>query len=906
MAPKTPRRRRVVRVGAAYAAVAFVAAQVADIVLPALELPAGSMRLVLGLLAGAFPVVVAAAWFLDLNRAEARRGGEPAGPDPPSLPHRLLGVTPGGIAAAAAVAVLALGSSLAWALRTVDPPPPSLDPELVAVLPFRVSSDPPLAYLDEGMMDLVAASVSGAGGLRTVESRRVLGAWRQLEAGGVGGVGGSDRDHALEVARMLGAGRLLTGGVVGHPDVLVITGELREAAQGRVLSHGRVEGSLESLGVLADRLGWRLLAVGEGEGEDRVASLSQVPASSLRLYLEGRRAYRSGTYGEAADRYAAALRQDSTFVLAALGILHVYGWVDVPPAVVTRSTRLVSRERERLSPLDRLHVDEVLGPAFPGATSGRDLVEAARRLAEAAPDRAEGWYRYGDRLLHLGTASGIPDAHARALRAFDRAIALDSTFSVPLLHRMEYALAAGDTGTVLRLARGPGARARGGISADQLQWLTALARGSASELDAFRGRVERSEVQDLAYVIHTAQVGPFDLETAERAARTLERTALTAGERWDAMSEVRVLERNRGRPSRGDVALSAGLQWAPDPLGSAGWVRRIEDALFWDGKPEDGDEALARLVPLEATPEHPGSLDALQEVRCWAEQWRLHRGDDAQTEESVRRIAAHGENPRSPGAFARLCTLLLEAVAADLRGRPDAPDRLEALDALLRTAPPVPTALLHGANLTAARLFEAQGDRERALAAVRRRYHLYWHPAPVFLSTMLREEGRLALLVGDPEGAGRAYRHFLALRSDPEPELRREVDEVRAILGPTEHDATEGPQRGRRTRLAHRRANQSNPRFRRRATSTKDQSSPGSVPIRSASRLSMVAIFAGLTTEGTGRPTDRKSSAIETSPGRPRFAALVIITTQRGSCPSPTGPRETTRAGRCCRASRSV
>jgi hypothetical protein len=83
-------------------------------------------------------------------------------------------------------------------------------------------------------------------------------------------------------------------------------------------------------------------------------------------------------------------------------------------------------------------------------------------------------------------------------------------------------------------------------------------------------------------------------------------------------------------------------------------------------------------------------------------------------------------------------------------------------------------------NLEVARLRERQGDLRAALAAVRRRpyaYHLTDYLAP-----HLREEGRLAALTGDRSGAIKAYRHYLALRSDPEPALRPAVDTIRAEL----------------------------------------------------------------------------------------------------------------------------
>ena len=51
---------------------------------------------------------------------------------------------------------------------------------------------------------------------------------------------------------------------------------------------------------------------------------------------------------------------------------------------------------------------------------------------------------------------------------------------------------------------------------------------------------------------------------------------------------------------------------------------------------------------------------------------------------------------------------------------------------------------------------------------------------------MLREEGRLAALVGDTAGAIRAYRHFLALRESPEPALLPETARVREALAAIE------------------------------------------------------------------------------------------------------------------------
>jgi serine/threonine protein kinase len=84
-------------------------------------------------------------------------------------------------------------------------------------------------------------------------------------------------------------------------------------------------------------------------------------------------------------------------------------------------------------------------------------------------------------------------------------------------------------------------------------------------------------------------------------------------------------------------------------------------------------------------------------------------------------------------------------------------------------------------SVVAARALEASGDRSGALAAARRR-HLWNDISSPYFAAQLREEARLAALTGDHEGAIRAYRHYLALRSEPEPPVAAQVVAVRAEL----------------------------------------------------------------------------------------------------------------------------
>lgn len=71
-------------------------------------------------------------------------------------------------------------------------------------------------------------------------------------------------------------------------------------------------------------------------------------------------------------------------------------------------------------------------------------------------------------------------------------------------------------------------------------------------------------------------------------------------------------------------------------------------------------------------------------------------------------------------------------------------------------------------------------DAQRSPVLLGRVYDL--DSTAFLLATSLRMEGRLAAEVGDTEGAIRAYRHYLALRSDPDPTLQAQADSVRAAL----------------------------------------------------------------------------------------------------------------------------
>lgn len=127
---------------------------------------------------------------------------------------------------------------------------------------------------------------------------------------------------------------------------------------------------------------------------------------------------------------------------------------------------------------------------------------------------------------------------------------------------------------------------------------------------------------------------------------------------------------------------------------------------------------------------------------------------------------------------------MLDATVASALSSPDARQKVGIADSLARDdifAFCCGGAAIGDANLLLARLWEREGDLPRALSATRRRTGSYGN-SPLYMSSFLREDGRLAALTGDTAGAVRAYRHYLVLRANPEPAVRPAVEGVRREL----------------------------------------------------------------------------------------------------------------------------
>lgn len=316
----------------------------------------------------------------------------------------------------------------------------------VAILPFTVRGQG-LDVWEAGLVDLLSRGLDGVAGIHAVDSRTLLAAWHQE----VPAMGVADLAQALAVARQTRANRALVGSVVAAGSRIRITATVRDVGSGEVIGSVEVEGEQDSVLPLVDRLGMQALEflADDDAGASATLDVAKVTTSSLvalKAYLEGEAAYRRSEFVDAARAWERAIRADTLFALAYLGLTDVYGWYADEPgdqlptflAALERSWqlahRLPGRERALLEARWARHT----------ATNAASLIRSA---LERYPDAANLWYELGEIYFHDARAIASP---GEAEAAFRRAAALRPGVAPLRLHLLDLAFRwRADSATIL-------------------------------------------------------------------------------------------------------------------------------------------------------------------------------------------------------------------------------------------------------------------------------------------------------------------------------------------------------------------------------------------------------------------------------------------------------------------------
>jgi DNA-binding SARP family transcriptional activator len=319
---------------------------------------------------------------------------------------------------------VALVSALAW--RSARSTPPLR--EAIAVFPFSIRGSADLAYLGEGMVDLLSAKLDGVVGLRSVDPRAVLSAVRASDS--------LDRTRPQAVA---GISRRLAAGAFVIGDVVKLAGRVNLSAAiysvgdiSHPIARVSVEGDVTALPQLVDQLAGRLLAAGT-TGRDtsfaRLAALTTPSLPALTAFLEGEREFRAGHAEAAREAFRAALRDDSTFALAYLRLATTQGWSLVTTVDPTALIRTARRYGSRLTPLAHELMDGYDAYYRANATRAHEIFA---NLTQTYPDRVEAWFMLAETQTHLEPFLGHSPAEARP--AFERVLYLDAENPHALVH----------------------------------------------------------------------------------------------------------------------------------------------------------------------------------------------------------------------------------------------------------------------------------------------------------------------------------------------------------------------------------------------------------------------------------------------------------------------------------------
>ena len=626
---------------------------------------------------------------------------------------------------------------------------------VLAISPFRVSeADSTLAWLSDGLVEMLTVRLGGAAGL--------------------------------------GAGRRVEGSVTGTRQHLILSASLSGGTGSLPTTRTTVEGPADSVAQLADRLAAQLLGMNAGMGPERLPLLADVKLPAVRLYLAGLAASRRADMETALQLYNGAVALDSFFTLAGLQVCRLPMWNSSGTKWET-GCRTARRGRERLSPADRALLD-ANPPAWASST---EMFAGLNAAVVGYPDRPENWYALGDAHFRTGELSGEGRWAESAEEAYRRGWMLDSADAArtatepripePMLHIVELAQLRHDTAEVMRLAGSVLAVDSSSDLARIVTWHRALVT-SDSAREAFWhgiGSASQKVTMFIILFIHGTGIGHVDVENA----RAEDYLRLRAHDPGYAAFAFSLQALNAGRPD--DIT--------PEPPSSGhtgnGFHRvRIQRALSWDADTLAALESmriLGRSIAAPASGE--GARQQLFDI-CTVGEWKASRGDYAGVEKAVARLRqAHIDSTMIDAGkttrHVRLCATLLEAMRASGLRLPGAREKVAVADSLAREYIFAVCCgeRLSDANIQIARLWEREGDPQAALRAIARRSERFrW--APLYMSTLLREEGRLAALTGDTARAVSAWRRYLAFRANPQASLKPGVDSIRMQLA-----ALEGP-----------------------------------------------------------------------------------------------------------------
>jgi serine/threonine-protein kinase len=360
-------RRHVFRVAAAYAIVAWILIQVADITFPVFALPDWSLRLVVILALLGFPVAVILAWAYDMTSTGLERTSAQVGADDKPAEK---GVAETGRSAAGVPAPHPL-------LVTAD-----RDPRSIAVMPFvNLGGGSENEYFSDGITEDLIANLARAACFKVISRTSIM----QYK--------GQDKS-ARQIGRELGVATLLEGSVRRADGQVRIVAQLIDARSDHHMWAETYDRKLEDIfeiqADVARRIADSLQAELSPREEEQLSLAPTRNPAAYDFYLRGRHEWNhrsSASLARSVAQLKRAVGADPSFALALAGLadsyltLGIYGANaphDVMPLAKTAAEKALAIDDEQAEALTALAtVRSIYEWDWVGAESGYEQAISA-------------------------------------------------------------------------------------------------------------------------------------------------------------------------------------------------------------------------------------------------------------------------------------------------------------------------------------------------------------------------------------------------------------------------------------------------------------------------------------------------------------------------------------------------
>ena len=650
----------------------------------------------------------------------------------------------------------------------------------IAVLPFSVRGSETFEYLGEGVVDLLSVKLDGAGTLRSVDPRAVLGVVERR--------GGEPPDPAngLAIAGGFGAGLYVLGNIVEVGGRLRFDASLYDRSHGlEPVAQASAEGEPYEVLDLLDEIASELLTGQSALQGSRITQIALVTTDSLpalKSYLRGIREFRAARFPEAGTAFQEAVAADTSFALAWYELSVTADWL-LRAELARESAEQAVLFADRLAERDRRLLEALLTVRKGDA---REAERLYRAILGTYPDDVEAWNQLGELLFHFQPRLGGKLADSR--EAWERLLALDPDQPTAFVHLARLAIMEGDIAGLDSMAGLEMAASPEGDRVIEMRALQAFSREDSAARAAVLADLARAgddKLTEVAWGTGTFLDHPAHAYAIAELMTVPSRSAETRATGYVGLA-YRDLAQGMWNTARGQLARAREL----DPAMALEVEALVAATPFLPVERAELEALRQRLIDLDADAVAPSSGEGV-----W---FAVHNGLHPVLRAYLLGVlsARLGEGDAARRHVDEVEGMEVPSMAGSLRE--DIVRRVLATDALVAGDTAAALALLEEVRLEAwhqlsvasafysgglerfllARLLEEEGRYDEAV-----RWYGSFEGAAVhdrvFEAPAHWRRGRIYEARGDRERAVQHYERFAELWSDADPELQVVVDEAR-------------------------------------------------------------------------------------------------------------------------------